>query len=277
MAAAWRFGLVFAIGVGALAGCGGGKSKSDGAVGPGTAGVGGGGVGVGGGGGGAGGAGGTGGGASGVSGTGGGGAGVGGRGGGASGTAGGAGASGDLPPCAIATRPNDPVNYQDGGGLATNCNTIVFGGSPQPPETFTTTNNGSIVGAGGALEDPVGGTILDGDYDLIRYRTNLSGIGPSRRSIRAFDGATFIEWLIDNYSAVTDGGINEFRMNTSEQPSGTDFTMFVFTCSNGGNDNAPRYRYSANGNDLFFFFYSNFPNGVGPPDTVYTFRRTCTR
>jgi hypothetical protein len=196
------------------------------------------------------------------------GAGAGGGGGGsvggsAGGVAGG-GTSGGLPACAIATRPNDPV------GTSPTCNTVAFGRDWVPAEAFVPTDAGVALD-GGAVEEPSGGTILDGDYDLVRYR---SPAGSSiRRSIRLFDGGTFFEWLNATVSGDVDGGVvNQARFNTSQQPSHPEQFMLTIACADSGITTPSRYAYTATGDELVLFVH--LETGVL---NVNTYRRTCRR
>ena len=178
---------------------------------------------------------------------------------------GGAGGSGGgLPTCAIATRPNDPV------GTDPMCNTVAYGGDWVVPEMVVATDGG-IALDGGATEEPLGGTILDGDYNLVRFRQNVSQ-SPFRRTLRLFDQGTFFEWLNATEMPNADGGMTELRFNTSQQPSHPDLFMLTITCAASGLSAAARYGYTAVGNDLVLFAYLD-----GGITIVYTYRRTCAR
>jgi hypothetical protein len=219
-----------------MAGCGGGGVKSDGMAGSGagTAAAGGGtGVGAG----------------------------------GAGGIAGGAGGmSGGLPDCAIKTRPNDPLD------VSPMCNTVTFDGDTLLPEMIVATDAG-IASDGGAPETPAGGTILDGDYTLVRYRST-GAASPLRRTIRLFDGGTFIEWLNATGAPTGDGGAGATvnRFNTSQQPSHAAPFMLTLTCADGAISTPSRYDYTATGNELVLFVY--LESGA---TLVNTYRRNCAR
>jgi hypothetical protein len=234
---AGRREVVLVIAVGLLAGCGGG-AKSDGAAGAG--------------------------------------AGTGGSGGGTRGASGGGsgsgGTSGGLPACSIAARPNDPVNPD--GGIATSCNTLALGSDWVSPEMWVAADGGVALD-GGATEEPRGGAMLDGDYDLVRYRHNAVGAGRTRRSLRFFEGGTFIEWVVGAETPNGDGGVTpgQASINTQQQPSAAAPFAVTITCGNPeliGPDFA--FSYTATGVELELFTYY-----MGRLVTVYTYRRTCAR
>ena len=120
---------------------------------------------------------------------------------------------------------------------------------------------------GGALDEPLGGALLDGDYDLIRYRTQLTG--RSKRTIRILGGGTRIEWAIQRESAA---GLGEVRVNTTVMPTGSTIAVVASTCGELGTTS---YRYTATGTDLVIYHYD--PSGSGALVNVYTYRRTCRR
>ncbi len=229
-------GLAIAVAVATTAGCGGGNSNSD--AGSGTAGAGG---------------------AAGA------GSGAGGLAGGAAGATGAAGTSGGLPACAVATRPSDPI------GTGPICNTIAFGGDWVVPEIVAATDGGVALD-GGAIVEPSGGTIRDGDYDLVRFATTVAG-SPLRRTIRLFEGGTFFEWLIASGPLDADGGsATESRFNTSQQPTHPARFMLTITCANTGLTADASYGYTAVGDDLVLF--ARLPGDLA---FVHTYRRTCAR
>jgi hypothetical protein len=78
---------------------------------------------------------------------------------GAAGAGGGAGASGDAK-CPIDGVPD---------AAASECTTFPITGSWLDPESFASADGGVI--ADGGFEGPMGGTLVDGHYDLVRYRT----------------------------------------------------------------------------------------------------------
>jgi hypothetical protein len=141
------------------------------------------------------------------------------------------------------------------------------------PEVAAPTDGGVALD-GGASEEPSGGSMPDGDYDLIRYRIIGTPSGRTRRSVRIFEGGTFIEWLIDNENSNGDAGVTvtDFRIDTRQQPSGPDPFMLTITC--GGDVISPQfsYSYTATGDELVLFNYFG-----GRLVNIYTYRRTCAR
>ncbi|HMF41199.1 MAG TPA: hypothetical protein VKQ32_10905 [Polyangia bacterium] len=242
-----RYGKGLVLVAGMLIGCGSSGARNDGAAGSGAAGTSG--VGV---------------------------AGAGGSGGGAGGAVGGgsgsAGTGGGLPACAIASRPDDPLNPD--GGIATGCNTAAFGADWVSPEAFVA-NDAGVALDGGATEEPLGGSMLDGDYDLVRFRTMSTGGGRTRRSLRFFDGGTFIEWLVGQETSIGDGGVmtGQVAINTRQQPSAPAPFGVTIICGNPeliGPDFT--YSYTVTGDELVLFNYY-----MGRLVNVYTYRRACSR
>ena len=135
--------------------------------------------------------------------------------------------------------------------------------------------DGGVALDGGAMEEPSGGLMLDGDYDLVRYRHNALSGGRTRRSLRFFDSGTFIEWLVGVETPNADGGVtaDQVGIDTRQQPSApTPFTVTI-TCGNPellGPDIS--FSYTATGDDLVLFTYS-----LGRLASVYTYRRACAR
>ena len=233
---AGRREVALAMAVGLLASCGGGGAKSDGAAGAGGASS----------------------------------SGAAGAAGGSGGTTGIAGTTGGLPACAISTRPSDPVNPD--GGIASNCNTLTFGADWVASEMAIA--DGGIVADAGAMEQPSGGMMLDGDYDLVRFRTG-NNMSRTRRSLRFFEGGTFMEWLVGSETPNGDGGVTtgQVSINTRQQPSAPDPFSVTFTCGNPeliGPDFT--FSYTATGDELELFTYY-----TGRLVTVYTYRRACAR
>jgi len=124
---------------------------------------------------------------------------------------------------------------------------------------------------GGVKVTPAGGTIQDGDYDLIRWQ-NLNGGGLTYRTLRVFDGGTYIEWAFHQMDATYDGGFQNLKFNTT--PTTTGHTMtYAYSC---GSDVGIRgFEYTADGNDLLLFDTS--AGYQGAVDSVDTYRRTCGR
>jgi len=230
-----------------LIGCGGGGARNDGAAGSGAAGTAGAGA-----------------------------AGAGGSAGGTAGATGGSGSggtSGGVPACATATPPNDPVN-PDGGYISVACNAIAFGADWVSPEVVAGTDGGVALD-GGASEEPSGGSMVDGDYDLVRFR--IIGI-PSRRirrSVRIFEGGTYIEWLVDNETSNGDAGvtIDEARFDSRQVFAVSPTFTLTIVCNNPGLTNSDySYSYTATGDELVIFNYY-----MGRLVNIYTYRRNCAR
>ncbi|HEY4187217.1 MAG TPA: hypothetical protein VGP07_19225 [Polyangia bacterium] len=200
-------------------------------------------------------------------GTGGHGSGVGGSGGqvgGASGVGGASatgGASGGVPACAVTTKPQDP-----GTGV---CNSITITGATVVPESVVGTSTG-IVLDGGAFETPMGGTIADGDFDLVRWQDDITG--STRRTIRVFGGGTYIEWAGVDLAYFADGGELDFRYDTTEHVNGSSLVADSTDCTDGpaGDD----FTFTATGEELILF---NTIGGTGSVSAVDTYRRTCAR
>jgi hypothetical protein len=190
--------------------------------------------------------------------------------------AGGAGASGDgggrLPPCAITTRPQDPVNSWDAGyyqdALSHVCNSIDPSGPWVYAETFTRGDAGDA-GAevdGGLWPAPQGGVVLDGDYELTRL-LYPGARELDRRTFRVFDQGTYIEKGVLTQNPPGDGGILDLWYDLTESPSGTNFGSWP-ACGAVFEDDL----YTADGDNLtLYVYFGSQLNGI----EVY--RRICTR
>ena len=194
--------------------------------------------------------------------------------GGASGAPGAGGAGGNLPACAIVQRPADPVNSSGTTIDSRNgtCNTLQLAGQPVASEPLDAVDAG-VRQDGGTIETAAGGTILDGDYDFVRWQ-DVPGRSAVRK-IRVFGGGTYIEWADSNVPAGgpgPDGGFVNVWVDTTAQASGQTLT-FSYTC---GTPLVASYGYTARGDDLIFFDYSSAAQG-GTVFSVDTYRRTCTR
>ena len=244
-----------------VAGCGGGSSSSAGTGGHTAGGGGSGGAGAGG----------TGG-AGADSGTGGHGGAVGGGGVGAGGSVATGGGSGALPTCAIVARPSDP----DGGinAIADTCNSLAV-----PATSISATGlapiDGGVVLDGGVMESPAGGTVLDGDYELVRWMNDPdNGETITQRALRVFEGGAYIEWAVKQPDQVV-GYTDNLRYNTRATVSGHTMT-FSFTCGVGVI--MPSYDYTASGGLLAFFAYGeDYTTGQYGYLSLDTYQRTCTR
>lgn len=182
------------------------------------------------------------------------------------GTGGGSG----LPRCAVTTHAQDPAN--DGGAVPAMCNTLEFGAGWVIDEGASTVPvDGGLIVDGG-VEYATGGVIADGDYDLVRWQEMGAGGPQTRRSLRVFDGATFIEWRTDNQDSAPEPAALSYRFNASARASGTMLGISV-VC--GQVPITSGYGYSAGGDQLLLFY-----EGEPPGPTVFTvffYQRTCTR
>jgi len=186
---------------------------------------------------------------------------------------GGAGQAGGLPRCAIQTRPADPVTGADAAYAdprTHGCNTVEPGGAWITPEVFPW-GDGGVPADGGVGERAAGGTVLDGDYDLIRLQLQASGGHRTRRTIRVFGGGTYIERGVLTENPSADGGVTGYWYDTTEAPSATNFNSSSVCGAVASTD-----AYTADGDLLtLFVFLDNIdePSPIG----IDTYRRTCTR
>jgi hypothetical protein len=179
---------------------------------------------------------------------------------GGSGGAAGAGASGGLPACATVDAPPQT-------GDAGTCPSFLDTGALVNPELLTT-GDGGVVLDGGAFETPAGGTIVDGDYDLVRLQTDVAGA--TRRTIRVFQSGGLIEWTgVLNAASPPDGGAIEFRYDSQGHTAGSTLVIDQILCEPVGNES---YGYTATGDELVLF--ANTGSGIIGVDT---YRRTCNR
>jgi hypothetical protein len=186
--------------------------------------------------------------------------------------AGSAGASGDggggLPPCAIATRPQDPVNSLDGGyqdALSHVCNSIDPSGPLVNAETFTPGDAGAEVD-GGLWPAAQGGVILDGDYELTRlFYPGAREL--DRRTFRVFDNGTYVEKGVLTQNPPVDGGILDLWYDLTNAPSGIELGAQP-VCGAVFEDD----QYTAEGDNLTLYVYYN-----SQLDGIEVYRRTCTR
>lgn len=194
------------------------------------------------------------------------------------GGAGGAGAkggsSGGLPACAITTRPQDPVDTTVDGGFHDPrthvCNSIDPSGAWVVPEAFTWGDAGAI-SDGGAPALPMGGVVLDGDYDLVRILYQSATPNATRRTFHVFDGGTYIERAVLIQNPAVDGGMTDYWYDTTEAPAGTSFGSHSVCGGVAATD-----AYTADGDTLTLFVYAGSlqdPSPIG----IDIYRRTCTR
>ena len=185
------------------------------------------------------------------------------------------GAGDDLPACEIAQRPDDPANA-DGGANPVDptsgaCNTIETGGQPVASEMLDAVGGGARED-GGAIAAPSGGTILDGDYDFVRWE-DLPGTSSIRR-LRVFGGGTYVEWLVSNARGPgPDAGFASKWYDTVAGSSGSTLSL-SYVC---GDVLVTSYGYTARGDDLVLFDDGAAGPASGTLFSVDTFRRTCTR
>jgi hypothetical protein len=119
---------------------------------------------------------------------------------------------------------------------------------------------------GGALVTPAGGTLVDGDYELVRAVWGTTS-QHTQRTIRLFASGTYTEWEVDQDSTQpeADGGVMHFRINASWTISGSTLTITSVGC---GNLSGP-YGYTASGDELHLFNFS--------ADGYFVYKRVCTR
>ena len=176
--------------------------------------------------------------------------------------------SGNLPACAITTRPSDPTGGNV-SSLSGTCNTIVVSTNGVVAETVGSTDGGIVLN-GGATVTPAGGTIQDGDYDMIRWQ-NLGGGGLTYRTIRVFDGGAYIEWAFHQMDATYDGGFLNLKFDTTTTIAGDTMT-YTYPC--GGDVGIRDFNYTAADNALLLFDTEGVGGSV---DSVDTYQRTCAR
>jgi len=220
-----------------------------------------------------------------------------GRGGGAGGNAGAGGAGlsdagtapdaadGGLPACEITTRPADPTNAGADGGLITSssgkCNSIVLTGPWINRGCFDRQGDGGVLD-GGFVEGPAGGTIRDGDYEVVSADGSLSvgqcpadyKIGTTRRGLRVFGGGTYIEWGAVNRNTANDVDTNIWY-DTTMRAAGHTLTFVSYDC--GDTFVLKSYGYTARDDDFTYFAYAGNADGVGDLQTIVRYRRTCQR
>jgi hypothetical protein len=180
-------------------------------------------------------------------------------GGGGGATGGAAGANGGLPACETVDAPPQT-------GDAGTCEPFLNTGAlvNEEPVTFV---DGGVILDGGAFEMPAGGTIADGDYDLVRWQGNTAE--STRRTIRVFQGGGFIEWIGVLNGLGPDGGALEFRYDTRDHIVGSTLLLDQLLCETVGNRS---YGYTASGDELVLF-----TNAGSDIIGVDTYRRTCRR
>jgi hypothetical protein len=126
--------------------------------------------------------------------------------------------------------------------------------------------DGGIYVPGGDFIVPTGGTLVDGDYDLIQFYGNPDDFS-TRRTIRLFGSGTYMEWSADNSNPPSDGGITHYRFNTTVTPQAGNMLKLVSSCILS----ALPYPlgYSANGDQLELIDFE--------AQSLFVYQRRCTR
>jgi hypothetical protein len=119
---------------------------------------------------------------------------------------------------------------------------------------------------------PAGGTVVDGDYDLVGIRRAGAVAGRERRTIRLLKPGGLSQIQLAAQTDIT--GVVEFRWSASLTPVGTFLYMSTIFCSSNGGTPPLSYGYTASGTDLVL--YERFQS-TGELVFVYTYRRTCRR
>jgi len=199
-----------------------------------------------------------------------------------------------LPICAVTSRPGDPLNVDAPADAAPgsapgtandddDCNQLqqvsdstrvldCLTGPLCKPERFAVADGGAVEEDGGTLPPPTGGTVVDGDYQLVRYRSVVSGVPTTRRSIAIYSGGTYVEWASYEEAEATISGSEPvlLRLNTTMSASGSTWTVASVNCGSLG---TTQYLYTANGTELDL--YDTDASGV--LQNIYTYQRTCSR
>jgi hypothetical protein len=215
----------------------------------------------------------------------------------AAGATGGIGGDG-LPACAVTARPADPLNVDAAADAQTssaagtsndedNCNQLYQTRTKTDagttisdlcdfqacsPETFVPDGDGGLTLDGGAMQGAAGGTLVDGDYQLVVYRSNLANVGATKRAIALYAGATYVEWASAGAGSAASGGGQVLRLNTTMSATGDPAVWKVVTV-NCGSLAATSYGYTASGTELDL--YERGADGV--LQNLYIYQRTCSR
>jgi hypothetical protein len=137
------------------------------------------------------------------------------------------------------------------------------------PQPFAA-DGGEVTLDGGAPELPAGGTLVDGDYQLVRYRSNVASGHSSKRTIGIFDGATYVEWAAYEKGGSAFGGDEILRLNTTMSAAGSVWKVAAVNC---GALAATGYGFTASGTELDLYDF----DANGRVQNVYTYQRTCSR
>jgi hypothetical protein len=152
---------------------------------------------------------------------------------------------------------------------AASCNSIEYSGDWIEQEVMRGPDGG-VTGDGGVPEQPTGGTLVDGDYVLVRHRAS-GGSGESKRTLRLLAGATRLEWAV---LVVVQNTQAEFRYNLNVTRSGNGLNIASATCTSGNALMTTRYDFTASGDHLALF---TIDPATGLSSNVYEYRRVCPR
>jgi len=125
--------------------------------------------------------------------------------------------------------------------------------------------DGGIYLPGGELASPAGGTLIDGDYDLVRVVWTQTR--RTQRTIRISNGGTFFEWVINQDDLQTAGATMHYRFNTTMSQSGTSLNVTAIGCST---DLSDTFGFTAAGDELDLFNLSS-------TNALFVYKRKCTR
>jgi hypothetical protein len=123
--------------------------------------------------------------------------------------------------------------------------------------------DGGIYLPGGELVTPMGGTIPNGDYDLIKSDWS-SEMTRTRRSIRVFEHGAFIAWAVDNDEGPMDAGATHYRINSMGTVAENVIQVTQYNCGIISN-----YSFTVSGQQLLMFNLT--------ADALFTYQQRCTR
>jgi hypothetical protein len=124
--------------------------------------------------------------------------------------------------------------------------------------------DGGIYLPGGLLDVPAGGTLVDGDYEMVRAVWGTETLH-TQRTIRLSNGGSYSEWVIDQDSP-QDAGVTHYRINATLAASGTTLQVTATNCTGTV---ANSFGYTAAGDELDLFNFS--------AAAVFVYKRICTR
>jgi hypothetical protein len=157
-----------------------------------------------------------------------------------------------------------------GADAGAQCNDVAIAGPWCPVEALPTADGGVVPDAG-PVDMPEGGVLIDGDYELIRFRSSLTG--RRRATLRLSNAGTLTEWgmMVDQD---TSGSFETLRFNAPASRSGTRLNVAEETCiTDNATFMATSYGYTVRGDDLLLFNI----DATGRVFNIYTYRRICTR